>query len=112
MQYLSPEQLRVLNACRESVPFKSLSENDQKICRYLSGLNYVKISSVAKGDYSGGGYFVRNIPDSVVITEEGKSFLETYETEKIRYVKKYRLDILAIVIAALALIVSIIALLK
>lgn len=110
MNYLSTDQLRILKLCREPVQFQELTDDEKSICRFLSSQGYVKFSIHNKyDDYSDR---LRSITDTATITEAGLSYLATYETKEIRYFKEYRLDIIAIIIAAAALIISIIALFK
>lgn len=106
MNNLSKSQLALLRRCLDPLPFQSLSPADAEVCYFLEQNGYVKF---IKG-YSDDIYDVHI--ESVVITEAGKSYLSANEDYEVWRAKKYRLDVFAIVIAGLALLVSVLAYLK
>ena len=110
MDYLSDDQLQMLIRCQNPLQFQELSDSEKAICRFLAKQGLVTIKSHTEVSHDSSVF--RSVADTASITENGKSYLSTAATDAERYKKQRRLDIYALIIAGIALAVSIAALIK
>lgn len=96
MKQLTKEQLSVLATLATSDLF-FVEKDNESICRYLESNHLAR--TLYSNTYRGRVLIAE-------ITEEGRSYLATFEEDKNRYASARTISIIALVISGIALVVS------
>ncbi len=110
MDRLNKEQSKFLKRVNDhNIHFQDMSKKEEEICMFLSSLKYVQINTTSGTDVYENvvQYYEEN--ESVEITELGRMYLTNEHIDKFKITIP---DIVGWVLSFIALVISVIALLK
>lgn len=105
---LSDDQLAMLRkTAEEPVSYEGLTDADRIVLKYLASKKFVQIKSVSRSYDHDGVFQSTATPVSASITEEGKAFLATLDSEDLRNRQtRYRANA-SLIISGLALLIAV-----